>query len=164
MKSHRNICRGSCCCRSFGLLCQCGKIHSCWLWVKIRTCAASGCRFLLGNNCFLSEVHIFRLASELHYSQKQHEYWCSSLLNIVWSRPGNCLSSQRDTSSSVGCVRRSVHWGAWLSSALFTLSEKSGEREKESESSGDKNQNCDMHFVKCAEVQMWVGCGFVSGL
>lgn len=35
-----------------------------------------------------------------------------------------CL--QHDTSSSVGCVRRSAHQGARLLSALFTSSEKRG--------------------------------------
>lgn len=77
-------------------------------------------------------------------------------LTLYEAGAGNCLSSQCDTSSSVACVRRSALWGARLSSALFTLSEKSGEREreKESESSGDKTRVCDIHFVKCAEVQM----------
>lgn len=85
-----------------GLFCQLGQIHNCWSRMKIITCALLGCWYSTGNNRFPSQVHP---PAGWLLSGLQHEYWCSSLVNIVWSRTRNCLSSARHVFFSGMCEK-----------------------------------------------------------
>lgn len=94
--------------------------------------------------------------------QKQREHFHSSLVNVVWSRAGNCLSCQRDTPASAGCARRSSLRGVGLLSDLFASFKWEKWREEKGRRASSNGARAATRASSSASVQMWICFGLVA--